>query len=202
VSRGGALLAFSLVFVLGSIPLAYARFSDDSAKTLGVGRIQSTAVTPVDPQNKFALESLESTVVSATVEQIVTPLGREVVIKEPEVLALAGDDPSTMFSGEWMTGTASAYALGNDGVDSWTANGSILDENSFGVAVPAEWAYLLGSTVEIRYGEVTVTGYINDTGAFLRYGRSLDLQPGIWKAFGCNNEYEWGVRTIQWRIVG
>ncbi|MDR3308067.1 MAG: RlpA-like double-psi beta-barrel domain-containing protein, partial [Coriobacteriales bacterium] len=180
----------------GTTPFAYAAFSNETDKVLGVGRIQSNTANPVATQDKFALGSLDGTTASVAVEQIAAPLGREVVIEEPVV-----EPAPFVVPGEWMTGLASAYALGNDGVDNTTADGSYMDDNSFGVAVPVGWAYLLGSTIEIKYGDMVVTGYINDTGGFGGYGRALDLQPGIWKAFGCNTEYEWGVRTIQWRIV-
>jgi hypothetical protein len=35
----------------------------------------------------------------------------------------------------------------------------------------------------------------------LIYGRSLDLQPGVWRAFGFASEFDWGVRTVNWRVI-
>jgi len=70
-----------------------------------------------------------------------------------------------------------------------------------GVAVPESESYLVGKTVEIKYNNQVVQVLINDTGGFGNLGRTLDLQPGVWKAFGFSDEYSWGVRTVQYRII-
>ena len=31
--------------------------------------------------------------------------------------------------------------------------------------------------------------------------RSLDLQPGVWKAFGYSSCDDWGLRTVSYRIL-
>ena len=69
------------------------------------------------------------------------------------------------------------------------------------VAVPASQRYLLGRTVEIRYGGKTITATVTDTGGFAGYGRVLDLAGGCWKAFGFSSCYDWGVRAVQYRFL-
>lgn len=109
--------------------------------------------------------------------------------------------------GTWMTGQATAYnvtsnddGFGNFGVDI-TASGIALTDSSVTVAVPASKSYLLGSIVEICYDGKVVIATVTDTGGFESYGRSLDLAPGVYKAFGCATPADWGVRTISYRFL-
>ncbi|MCL2882986.1 MAG: RlpA-like double-psi beta-barrel domain-containing protein [Coriobacteriia bacterium] len=108
---------------------------------------------------------------------------------------LVADDSS---SGEWLTGLASAYgrSAGRN-----TATGAAVTDNSTGVAVPVSQRYLVGKTIEVKYGGMTITTVVNDTGGFESLGRALDLQPGVWKYFGFSSEDAWGVRTVQYRII-
>ena len=100
-----------------------------------------------------------------------------------------------------MIGYASAYSVAdNTGGDS-TASGDILTDDSMTVAVPLSQSYLLGRTVQIRYGGRTITATVNDVGGFAQYGRVLDLAGGCWKAFGCSSPHEWGVRAVQYRFL-
>lgn len=103
--------------------------------------------------------------------------------------------------GEWMSGLASAYDVDNNTGGSATASGAILTSDSMTVAVPASQYYLLGRTVEIRYGGKTITATVTDTGGFASYGRVLDLAGGCWKAFGFSSCYDWGVRAVQYRFL-
>ena len=103
--------------------------------------------------------------------------------------------------GEWMCGLASAYDVDNNTGGTATASGAILTSDSVTVAVPASQYYLLGRTVEIRYGGKTITATVTDTGGFASYGRVLDLAGGCWKAFGFSSCYDWGVRAIQYRFL-
>lgn len=103
--------------------------------------------------------------------------------------------------GEWMCGLASAYDVDNNTGGTATASGAILTSDSVTVAVPASQYYLLGRTVEIRYGGKTITATVTDTGGFASYGRVLDLAGGCWKAFGFSNCYDWGVRAVQYRFL-
>ena len=103
--------------------------------------------------------------------------------------------------GEWMCGLASAYDVDNNTGGNATASGAILTGDSVTVAVPASQYYLLGRTVEIRYGGKTITATVTDTGGFASYGRVLDLAGGCWKAFGFSSCYDWGVRAVQYRFL-
>ena len=103
--------------------------------------------------------------------------------------------------GEWMCGLASGYDVDNNTGGSATASGAILTSDSVTVAVPASQYYLLGRTVEIRYGGKTITATVTDTGGFASYGRVLDLAGGCWKAFGFSSCYDWGVRAVQYRFL-
>lgn len=100
--------------------------------------------------------------------------------------------------GEWMSGLASAYSTAGGNV---TASGEVLTDDSMTVAVPASQSYLLGRSVQIQYGGVTITARVTDTGGFSSYGRVLDLAGGCWKAFGFSSPNAWGVRAIRYRFV-
>lgn len=104
------------------------------------------------------------------------------------------------FSG-WSTGLASAYSLETN--DDWdeTASGIPLNNYSYTVAVPIEEAALLGSSIEIGYGTLSLEALITDTGGLGPLGRDFDLSPAIWHAFGADSESDWGVRTIYYRFV-
>lgn len=104
----------------------------------------------------------------------------------------------------WSTGVASAYGGATDpGCGTITANGSYVSESSMGVAIPLAWGRrdLLGHTVLISYGGQTVTAVINDLGGMGGGSRSLDLQPGVFRAFGFSSCNGWGLRTVQYKIL-
>ncbi|WP_322354499.1 hypothetical protein [Paratractidigestivibacter sp.] len=103
--------------------------------------------------------------------------------------------------GEWMSGLASAYGIDNNTGSTATASGIPLTSDSMTVAVPVSQSYLLGSTVEIRYGGKTVAATVTDTGGFASYGRVLDLAGGVWKAFGFSSDSDWGVRAVSYRFL-
>ena len=107
----------------------------------------------------------------------------------------------------WQTGVASAYGGSTDpytpnpGV---TATGAVCDDNSMGVAVPMSWPgywRYYGRTVEISYNGMTVFATVNDCGYMGGGSRSLDLQPGVWKAFGFSSCTDWGLRTVSYRFM-
>ena len=104
----------------------------------------------------------------------------------------------------WASGKASAYGGYTDpGCGSITANGSRVTESSMGVAIPLAWGRrdLLGHKVMINYNGKTVTATINDLGGMGGGSRHLDLQPGVWRAFGFNSCNAWGVRTVKYKIL-
>lgn len=105
----------------------------------------------------------------------------------------------------WKTGSASAYGSTTDGtLGKPTASGALVTETSMGVAVPLSWPNVrsyLGRQVEISYGGSTVVATVNDLGGMGGGSRSLDLQPGVWKAFGASSCLDWGVRTVSYRFL-
>lgn len=109
--------------------------------------------------------------------------------------------------GTWSSGVASAYNVatndngnGTFGV-STTASGRGINEGSVTVAVPASQSYLLGRVVEICYGDKVVVATVTDTGGFGKYGRCLDLAPGVYHALGADSPSDWGTRTIHYRFL-
>lgn len=110
-------------------------------------------------------------------------------------------------SAGWLSGTASAYGGSTDpytpnpGI---TANGSVCNDSSMGVAVPMampNYRSYFGRTVEIVYGGQTVYATVTDCGYMGGGSRVLDLQPGVWKAFGFSSCRDWGLRTVKYRFL-
>ena len=97
---------------------------------------------------------------------------------------------------EWYTVQASAYSVETNG-GTTTASGTPLDDWSLTVASP--WVPL-GSVVEIEYAGVTVQAVVTDRGPYVS-GRDLDLTPGVIGAFGFSDIYDWGVRTVSYRVL-
>lgn len=85
-----------------------------------------------------------------------------------------------------------------------TSTGAVCDDNSMGVAVPKSlpnYRSYFGRTVEIVYGGQTVYATVNDCGSMGGGSRALDLQPGVWKAFGFSSCRAWGLRTVKYRFL-
>ncbi len=119
----------------------------------------------------------------------------------------SSDGSSSDDSGGWLTGVASAYggstdsSTPNPGI---TATGAVCNDSSMGVAVPMSmpnYRSYFGRTVEISYGGKTVYAVVNDCGYMGGGSRVLDLQPGVWKAFGFSSCAEWGLRTVSYRFL-
>ena len=108
--------------------------------------------------------------------------------------------------GEWLTGITTAYGGSSD--DSTpnpgeTATGTICDDWSVGVAVPLAWGpgQYYGRRVEISYEGQSIIAPIVDCGYMGNGYVTFDLQPGVFKAFGCETCDDWGVREVQYRYV-
>ena len=104
----------------------------------------------------------------------------------------------------WKSGVASAYGGKTDpGCGSTTATGAKVTESSMGVAIPMAGGRrdLLGHKVMIAYGNKVVTATINDVGGMGGGSRALDLQPGVFRAFGFNSCNSWGLRTVKYKIL-
>ena len=107
---------------------------------------------------------------------------------------------------EWQTGITTAYGGSSD--DSTpnpgeTATGTICDDWSVGVAVPMAWGpeQYYGRRVEISYDGQSIIAPIVDCGYMGNGYVSFDLQPGVFKAFGCDTCDDWGAREVQYRFV-
>ena len=113
----------------------------------------------------------------------------------------AASSPAAGAPSARMIGMASAYSVDSNTGGNATASGDELTDDSMSVAVPLSQRYLLGRSVQIRYGGKTITAVVNDVGGFAAYGRVLDLAGGCWKAFGCSSASDWGVRAVQYRFL-
>ena len=123
----------------------------------------------------------------------------------PDGIAL-GPTPNPDSAG-WKKGIASAYGGWSDAQiadNARTATGEAVTETSMGVAIPMAWANFrsyYGHKVLIRYNGKTVTATINDCGAMDGGNRALDLQPGVFKAFGATSCNSWGLREVEYKIL-
>lgn len=98
----------------------------------------------------------------------------------------------------YESGKASAYSESLIGGP--TASGERLLSASYTVAVPiSQYNAYKGRYVEIVYNNIAIIARCNDCGGFEKYGRVLDLSPGIIKAFGFSNSNSWGVRAVKYR---
>lgn len=119
----------------------------------------------------------------------------------------SSNSSSGSVSAGWKTGVASAYGGSSDASTpnpGTTATGAICNDSSMGVAVPMSWPNYrsyLGRAVEIKYGGKTVIATVNDCGYMGGGSRALDLQPGVFKAFGFSTCQAWGVRTVSYRFL-
>ncbi|MBQ9020897.1 MAG: hypothetical protein IJ113_02620 [Eggerthellaceae bacterium] len=124
---------------------------------------------------------------------------------EPQSETTLEAQPSGDTSG-WMTGIASAYGGSSDASTpnpGTTATGAVCDDYSTGVAVPIAWgpSDYYGRMVEISYNGMTVVATVNDCGGMGGGSRHLDLQPGVFKAFGFSTCQEWGLREVSYRFL-
>lgn len=109
---------------------------------------------------------------------------------KPEDIGGGGEDnpPPGPTPGEWKSGVASAYGgVSDPGAGSTTATGEAITETSMGVSIPMslpDYRSLFGHTVQIKIGDKVVIGRINDCGGLDGGARALDVQPGIFHAFG------------------
>lgn len=101
----------------------------------------------------------------------------------------------------WLTGSCSAYGSTSDGtLGGTTSRGSTVTSSSMGVAMPSNIAgSYYGRSVQISYGGKSCIAVVNDCGGFGGYGRTFDLQPGVWRALGASSCEDWGVRTVSYR---
>ena len=103
-------------------------------------------------------------------------------------------------SGEgWLVGQASGYDVASS--STLTRSGRAFDDDCVTVAVPEGMEDLLGHPVIIVYDNMVVVATVTDTGGFAKYGRALDLGGGVFKAFGYDDIWEWGVREVHYKFL-
>lgn len=199
-----ASVALTTTALLLASATAFGDFAPTETKVLGVGRIQSTSSSvPAAATERLVMVSpdLNPAPAAASVSELAAPIDRDVTgINAPPTSIASTPAAAESPKSEWQSGLASGY--GGPDIGRHVAYGEeVLGENDMGVAVPVAWWRLLGHHMEIEYNGIVVTAYINDTGPFASLGRSLDLQPGVWKAFGFESEWDWGVREVRFRVI-
>lgn len=93
---------------------------------------------------------------------------------------------------EWNSCGASTYGIGDGLMGSGCSDGSIVTEESMGIA---HKTLPLGTQVQIMYGGVVVNATVCDRGPFVA-GRDIDLQPAVAGALGFD-----GVGQLQYRVL-
>ena len=107
---------------------------------------------------------------------------------------------------DWKTGITTAYGGSSDKSTpnpGETATGTICDDWSVGVAVamakgPEQY---YGRYVEISYEGRSIVAPVVDCGYMGNGYVTFDLQPGVFKAFGCETCDDWGVREVEYRYL-
>lgn len=139
-------------------------------------------------------------------EEIIVPPEEEPYNPDPGPQPPYNPDPGPQ-PVSWSSGIASAYGGSSDpstGPYAITATGEVCDDNSTGVAVPMSWPgyrNYFHHTVQICWNGHTVVARINDCGYMGGGSRSLDLQPGIFHAFGFPTCQAWGLRQVDYLII-
>lgn len=211
--------AASLFFGLGTASGA----ADPDDSTLGIGANRSTLAEDYafDAASKLgsvaAQEEAGSNLTQATARTVSAPSNQAVV----ELTAVDLGDPATILaaakigvlnpakdtarkaidtSGEgWLVGQASGYDIASS--STLTRSGRAFDDDCVTVAVPEGMEDLLGHPVIIVYEDMVVVATVTDTGGFAKYGRVLDLGGGVFKAFGFDDIWEWGVREVSYKFL-
>lgn len=92
----------------------------------------------------------------------------------------------------WETCGASTYGIGDGLMGSSCSDGSIVTEDSMGIA---HKTLPLGTCVQIIYNDTVVEATVCDRGPFIA-GRDIDLQPAVANAL----EFD-GVGQLEYRVV-
>lgn len=97
---------------------------------------------------------------------------------------------------EWSYAVASAY---NVETNYGTETASMIPFNDYDLTV-ASRTLELGSWIEIAYEDMVIAAQVTDRGPYID-GRDLDLSQGCVNAFGFDSIWDWGVRTVSYRVV-
>lgn len=217
--KQGLASSFPLVVVLGADSL------DDLVERMQYADAVTGRLTDLTDETQSLADDLqrqydEISAKKDEQEALLTSLDEEIGRLEEEVDELeekleeerlassaAGSTFATGSTDGWHTGVASAYGGWSDpstGAVSSTATGAVCDDWSMGVAVPMAWSNYrsyFNRRVEISYNGQSVIAVVNDCGYMGGGSRSLDLQPGVFKAFGFSDCDSWGLRTVSYRFL-
>ena len=199
------------------------------SSTIGVGKTQSST-TQLDASQRFqsttvsdvtdvadVTKGAQRTITVEDPDPVVVPIAidksNELAVEMANKYCTLDPLPTAKHiapdtsDGTWSSGIASAYSIadnddgkGNFGVTD-TASGVDLSSESITVAVPESESWRLGQIVEVCYDGKVVIATVTDTGGFAKYGRALDLAPGVYKAFGFDSVTDWGTRTVSYRFL-
>lgn len=182
--------------------------AQSSATSVGGMSVSEISSATASTQRSITVKDPDPVVVPIAIDQtneLAEQKAAEVCTLDP--LPTAPHVAPDTNDGTWSTGIASAYCIatnddgnGNFGVTN-TASGIALTDDSITVAVPESQANLVGSICEICYDGQVVIATVTDTGGFAKYGRALDLAPGVYKAFGAADYSDWGTRTVSYRFL-
>lgn len=220
-----AVLAVAFLVMFFAVSQAQGSGEEDTS-TLGVGSTQVSTENQISAEDRASatVETEADLAVDETVEATQSAQ-RSITVKDPDpvVVPLAVDTENSkavakadevcttnplptaphvapdVNDGTWSVGVASAYDIASS--STVTASGRALTNSCVTVAVPASESYLVGRIVEICYNGEVVIATVTDTGGFAKYGRALDLAPGVFKAYGANSCFDWGTRTIYYRFL-
>ena len=144
---------------------------------------------------------------SAPAEPVAVDESNTNTVRPGDQMTDVAPDPSPSPAPDGGSGSDPAPEPAPDPGAGWStgiASGAVCDDGSMGVAVPMAWPrywQYYGRTVEISYGGMTVLATVNDCGYMGGGSRVLDLQPGVWKAFGFSSCNDWGLRTVSYRFL-
>ena len=188
-------------------------YGEVDSSTIGIGASQSSNATAIDSQTRLGVSSNNEKDPDPVIAAVAVDYANPQAVEKGNAVCTLNPLPTApritpdFSDGTWSSGIASAYNVstndngaGKFGV-STTASGRPLDEGSVTVAVPASQSYLLGRVVEICYQDKVVIATVTDTGGFGKYGRCLDLAPGVYHALGADSPSDWGTRSIHYRFL-
>lgn len=192
----------------GMTPAQRAAAESSTTDEHGVTEASETAAASDSAQRSITVKDPDPVVVPVAIDESnPTAVEKAMEVCTLDPLPTAPRVAPDLSDGTWESGVASAYSVssnddgqGNFGVTD-TASGIDLHNNSITVAVPESRSSLLNRVVEICYDGKVVIATVTDTGGFAKYGRDLDLAPGVYKAFGFDSYAEWGTRTVSYRFL-
>lgn len=183
--------------------------ADDLQRTLEQERDEleqkTSKLSAMVDEKKSMTESLNAD--KESLESEASELSDDIKKKSSTSSSENGQPFKTSDSCDWKTGVASGYGGHGDASiadNQRTATGAAVTETSMGVAIPMAWgntSKYYGKKVEISYNGRSVIATINDCGGMGGGSRSLDLQPGVFKAFGFSDCNSWGLRTVKYRFI-